>query len=374
MHEYGICVFPDFTGKTKTEDYICKSIELGYTKLFTSLILADQHFENAADPNDPIFWQMIRSASKKGLKVYCDLNDNVISAFGSLDKVLERLQEAGVYGIRIDGGLRTGDLSYITKHPSDLVLQINASDIRTDLPYYKNLCIEALQTILKDGNLSKIEACFNYYPRQDTGISLETVKETCSFLKGYGIKTSAFIASKKAASFLHKESHGIMTVESLRYTKPYVASKILIQAGIDDIFFGDTLVPNEELHQLKDSCTIEPIEILFHYWQGVPSTLKEILNIRKIHYNRLDEPEYVIRCCSYRGIRNMPFNIEKRKYGTVTIDNERSAQYEGEVQIVLKDLEAFSCANVIGDVDEEYHALLKYIKKGNVPFYLKGVD
>ncbi|MBR0417693.1 MAG: DUF871 family protein [Erysipelotrichaceae bacterium] len=374
MHEFGISVFPDLTDKTKTEEYICKAAESGFTKMFTSMILADQHFDGAANPDDPIFWQTIAFAAKKDLKVYCDFNDNVIAYFGSLDNTLNYLHDAGVYGIRIDGGLKADELAYITKHPSDLILQINASDIRIDLPAYKNKYLEAIKTINENGDLRKVEACFNYYPRQDTGISIKTIEETCSFLKEYGIKVSAFISSTKAYSFLHKESHGVMSVESLRYIRPYVASKILLCSGIEDIFFGDTLVPDDELNELRDSCINEPVQILFRYRHNVPVSLKEILRKEIIQYNRFDEPDYLIRCCKYRGIKSKPFNIEKRPFGSVTIDNELSAQYEGEIQIILKDLDSFNCANVIGDVDDDYRLLLKYIKKGNIPFVLKGVE
>ena len=374
MHESGISIFPDLADKKETEEYICKAAQKGYTKVFTSLILANQNFAGAARPDDPLFREMITFAAEKGLKVYCDFNDKVISFFGSLQKTLDSLHESSVYGIRIDGGLSAEELAYITAHPSALILQINGSDIRTDLPDHRQRWIQTFSTIKEKGDLKKVEACFNYYPRKDTGLSLKTIEKTCSFLKEYGIPVSAFVSSRTAPSFLHKESRGVMSVEALRYAKPYVAAKILLYSGVDHLFFGDTLASEEELQELKEACVFEPVRILFHYKENVPDHLKQALNDGKIHHNRLDEPEYLIRCCDTRGIRCKPFNIEERPRGSLTIDNDRSAQYEGEVQIILKDLEAFRCANVIGMIDKDYFALLEYIRKADVPFILEGVD
>jgi hypothetical protein len=317
---------------------------------------------------------MIAFAAEKGLKVYCDLNDKVVDLLGSLQKTLDLLHGSGVYGIRIDGGLDPDDLAYITNHPSALVLQINCSDIRTDIPENKQRWIQAFSTIRERGDLKRVEACFNYYPRNDTGISLTTIERTCGFLKGFGIPVSAFVSSLTAPSFLHRKSHGVMSVEQLRYVKPYVAAKILLNSGVDHIFFGDTLASEKELQEVKEACSSDITRILFHYKENVPALLKEALNDGRVHHNRFDEPEYLIRCCDTRGIHCKPFNIEKRPCGSLTIDNDLSAQYEGEVQIMLKDLDAFECANVIGTIDKDHFSLLKYIRKGDMPFTLEGVD
>ncbi len=374
MHEFAISVFPDMADRELTKNYIDRAAEKGYTKVFTSMILSAQNFEGAAKPDDPVFADMIRYCAEKGLKVYCDFNEDVIMHFGSLDQTLEHLRTMGVSGIRIDGGLGSEDLAYITRHHTGLKLQINSSDIRCDIEEHALLCRNWIEAIKEKGNIENVEACFNYYPRNDSGLSLETVRNTCAFLKGYGIPCSAFVSSKTAPSLLHKESHGVPTVECFRHVSPYVSSKILLYEGIEDIFFGDTLVSDEELIELKLACVYDPVLILFRYRENVPDDLKKALSEGKVHHNRMDEPEYVIRCCDSRGIRNEPFNIDKRPCGTVTIDNCLSVQYEGEIQIVLKDLDSFSCANVIGVVDRDYMVLLEYIRKGSRGFVLKGVD
>ena len=371
MHEYGISVFPDLADETLTKRYIEEASSKGYERVFTSMILSDQNFDGAKKPDDPLFSGIISFCHEKGMKVICDLNAHVIDHFGDLDQSLRMLKEMGVFGVRIDGGLETDELICITKHPSGMILQINASDIRSDIPSHADICRQGLDLLKKNGDISRVEACFNYYPRRDTGNPLKMIKETAAMLKGYGIPVSAFISSVKVPSFLHKESRGIPTCESLRNSDPYVAAKILLFSGIDTIYFGDTLVPGEDLDKLKEACISDVTRVQFTYLDIVPEGLRKQIDQDLVHSNRIDEPEHVIRCCRTRGIRVKPFNTVPRPYGCLTIDNDRSAQYEGETQIVLKDLDAFSCADVIGMIDEEYLILLDHLRDGTREFVLR---
>ena len=371
MHEYGISIYPDLTDMQVMFDFIDKAAQKGYKRVFTSMILNDQNFYGAKSPSDRVFSDAITYCKNKGMQVFCDFNRNIVDLFGSIDISLNYLKKIGVYGIRIDGGLTNREIAEISTHNSGLYVQINCSDIRTDI-YELNQQFERLMLCLqKEGDLSRIEACFNFYPRLGTGISLELLEHTTKALKKYEIPVCAFVSSNTAQSFLHTKSHGITTCERLRCMKPYISAKILLYLGIDHVFFGDTLIGDEELEELKEACEKNYTKLLFHFAENVPTKIKKKLRNETILSNRLDQPEDLIRCCETRCTGIEPFNIYERPYGSVTIDNNQSAQYEGEIQIVLKNLEVFDCANVVGYIDSSYLPLLDYLRNGKRCFLLK---
>ncbi|MEV3432373.1 DUF871 domain-containing protein, partial [Paenibacillus larvae] len=54
----------------------------------------------------------------------------------------------------------------------------------------------------------------------------------------------------------------------------------------------------------------------------------------------------------------------KRTIGTITVDNSEYFRYMGETQILKRDLPEDSRVNIVGNVQDEYIALLDFIKAG----------
>ncbi|MCF6465332.1 MupG family TIM beta-alpha barrel fold protein [Clostridium sp. Cult2] len=207
------------------------------------------------------------------------------------------------------------------------------------------------QFVKYGGKLDKINASHNFYPRKDTGISEELFIEKNQVFKEYGIKTMAFVPSNYRRRGPVYE--GLPTLEKHRNLHPIVSAQHLLQLGVDSIIIGDSMASSEELKilsSIRDDITLLPIELNDNL------TEVELDLLRQVHTNRSDPGEFVIRSQESRLIKKediTPNNngIPRHKY-SVTIDNEKYNRYEGELQILQRDLPADDRVNVVGNVKE----------------------
>ncbi|CAA7601483.1 Glycoside hydrolase superfamily [Acididesulfobacillus acetoxydans] len=106
---------------------------------------------------------------------------------------------------------------------------------------------EVLKTIIKAGaDPARLQACHNYYPRHETGLSYEFFAGRSRPFRAYGIRVSAFIPSR--ANPRGPIYAGLPTLEEHRHWEPLQAAKQLAACGLaDGILFGDRLATAEEL-------------------------------------------------------------------------------------------------------------------------------
>lgn len=359
--QLGISIYPDLMSFEEIKYMIDLAKTNGYQRVFLSMILNNLNFENAKNPDDPSFVRAISYCKDNNLNVYVDIDLPTVDYFGGLDNTLQYLKNIGVYCVRSDGGLDTKELCSITTHSSDLRLQINCSDFN---PVYKEDTSfdKLLDYIKENGDLGKVEACFNFYPRMDTGLSNEDVMIRCTYMKKYGVEVSGFIASTCKPSILHHHSIGNPTIEELRFINSYVSAKVLSLLGVDHIYFGDAFVEENELKEARKAIEDKVIDLNVIFMESVDrKIIDQICNITL--QNRVDEPQFVIRCTDTRGIKTEAEQAKERKYADVTIDNNLSAQYEGEIQIMLFDRPKLDCCNVIGHIEKDYQMLLPFAKQ-----------
>jgi len=89
--------------------------------------------------------------------------------------------------------------------------------------------------------------------------------------------------------------------------------------------------------------------------------------------SRPDQAESMIRATQTRKrLEIQPYNTIHRPSYAITLDNNRSNRYEGECQIMLKDLEPSLVANVIGQVKPYGKRLVEQVKSRSLPFKLRG--
>lgn len=201
------------------------------------------------------------------------------------------------------------------------------------------------------GKVEKINACHNFYPRKDTGISTELFLEKNKIFQEYNIKTMAFIPSNyKPRGPVYE---GLPTLECHRGIDPLVSAQHLSKLGVDYILIGDAMASREELNAisyLEKDTTLLPIKLEKNISQGEKFLLGEY------HTNRSDPGEYIIRSQESRIIKKENIkpnnNMLFRKKYSVTIDNEDYGRYEGELQITKKDLKADSRVNLVGTVED----------------------
>ena len=91
---------------------------------------------------------------------------------------------------------------------------------------------------------------------------------------------------------------------------------------------------------------------------------------------RSDSPKGLKRLAESRGYaaageKIKPDNCIYRKRGSIVMDNERYQRYSGEIMIPIDDYPQDDRVNVIGELHEDYMALLDCIKNGSKIMFVK---
>lgn len=153
---------------------------------------------------------------------------------------------------------------------------------------------------------------------------------------------------------------GLPTVEKHREASLSLAIEELKAIDIDEIIFGDAYASLDELQALQ-----------FHQQDEILLDLKLVNNFIEISYLdnvfkiRIDSNDEQLRI-SKRVEDILPFNTISRNIFDVTIDNNKFLRYQGEINIILKPLEADERVNLIGHLETSLF-LLDKIKQGR-PF------
>ncbi|MCY6485303.1 MupG family TIM beta-alpha barrel fold protein [Clostridium aestuarii] len=320
----------------------------GFEKIFTSLHIPEADYQFALEE----FKEITMFADSLGMKVTADISPRAFSYINADMNNLKVLSELKIDGIRVDFGFTPQDIAVFTRNSYGLKIEINASTVT--------------ENFLKEfekykPNYKMLQASHNYYPRLNTGISVETMIKKNNMLKKYNIEVSAFIpslVSKRGPIY-----EGLPTLEMHRFMKPDVAAKHLYILGIDNVFLGDSIASIEELKTvgiLNEKILEFNIELLSDC-----ETEKKII-FNEFHINRLDSAQDVVRSMNSRMLLNKdsiinPNNNTERKLGYITIDNKDYLRYCGELQICKKDLPKDSRVNVVGKIFEEERFLINYI-------------
>lgn len=319
-------------------EYLERASKLGIKEVFTSLHIpeADGNAYKEAE-------EILRRAKQLGMRVTADISGHYMDRMD--------LKSCGLYALRLDYGFTLQEIAALSRE-APFRIQLNASTI--DGRY--------LEELLNNGaDTDNIEVCHNYYPRRDTGISCGLLTERNRCFMEYGMKIAAFIPLQHdRRGPLHE---GLPTLECHRDMKPVITAQHLLHSGVDTVYIGDAFASEEELKSIAGiKKTIYSIPVrLFE-----PSEA-EVRILSGPHTNRMDPGEYVIRSQEARlkaHGRILKRNTVERKKYSVTIDNEGYLRYEGELQILKKELKADQRVNVVGDASEAA-LLIDMIKPGD---------
>lgn len=371
MREIGISVYPNFYPLNQIKDYLNKANSLGFKKVFVSLILNNHGFDGAEDV-DANTWNDILSYCKElGMTVSADMNDEVFNELGCTLTDLTALQKMGITKLRIDGGFTSQEMALLSKNQQGIQIEVNASMSSSDNLNGNALreCREFLETIEKEGNISQLTACHNFFPLPDTALSLDDIRPINDLFASFGVPVGGFIASQLSPKDLHHLGHGVCTIEKHRFVPCHLAMLELFANGFDDVLIGDSFADLSELIEMARCYKQDYIEIPVVYNPFVPQHTKMKIE-ESILISRVDQPANLIRATDTRGMEVPPCYCAPRGKYTISILNNRSAQYEGEVQISLKDLGQSVEHNVIGFVHPFSTDLLPYLLAGKNKFRL----
>lgn len=346
----GISIFLGMNYSLKeNKNYIMKAKKEGFSSVFTSLHIPEADYENAINE----FREIAELSKSLDMNIIADISPRAFEYLHSDMNNLGAIKELGVYGIRVDFGFSAEEIASFTKNPYGLMIEINASTVTKKF-------LEELHSF--NPEYSRLQACHNYYPRLNTGISVDTMLKKNIMLKNRGMKVSAFIPSlvnKRGPIY-----EGLPTLERHRFLKPEISTKHLYALGLDDVIFGDSIPSTEEIEavgRVNEKALQLSIELLN------PSELENKIIFEHIHENRPDSAEDVVRSTSSRLVLKgnnsiIPHDNIARTKGCVTIDNSKYLRYCGELQVCKRDLEPDNRVNVVGKVVDEELFLIDFIE------------
>jgi hypothetical protein len=355
----GISVYLSKENQIFNHQWIKMAAKNGFSSIFTSLQIPEE------DPKvyKELLIDLGNQAQESSMSVFADISKKSLEHLGiDIDNV-EKLKEFGVTGLRIDYGFSEEE---IVKLSHKIKISLNASTLNEII--IKNLVEAGLNT-------DNVEACHNYYPRPETGLSKGYLIKKNIMLKSFNLKISSFIPGNgKKRQPLFK---GLPTLERHRFISPVEAYLDLIDnCYVDKVYIGDQSLDEDTLERF--SLINENIVPIRYMGEKIPE-FEDLYNyLDQLLRNRPDSARDVIRIDNSRiDLHNYYYlkqnNAIERKKGSITIDNEDYQRYAGEIHITLTDLQMDHKVNVIGHVIEQDLPLLDYIREGR-QFILKKIN
>ncbi|MHC1758267.1 MAG: DUF871 domain-containing protein [Negativicutes bacterium] len=333
-------------------EYLQLAANLGYQKVFTSLHIPEADYRTLLSDCRVL----LEEAKRLNFSVTADISPRTWILLGI------EPSELGSWGIdilRLDYGFSPAIMREMAD-AGDLRIEVNASSMGEN-ELSRLLATGIDHTVLCAGH--------NYYPRPDTGLSFELFVLRSQIFRAMKIPVSVFVPGLQ-----HPRGPvfaGLPTVEMHRRMTPVEAVRQLWASGlVDSIMFGDPLISTADLTAVAELPCNEPNPLELRIVTYDLSQEERKLVFAPIHTNRNDAAGYVVRSQESRENHSIRFvprqQSQERRRGDVTIDNLRYGRYEGELQILQRDLPADEKVNVVGRVIDEDICLLDCLFPGRV--------
>ncbi len=326
--------------------YLAKLAKLGFQGVFTSLHIPEEDASQYLD----LLQKIGQQCQRYHLSLAVDVSGQALEKLGLNILDLAQLKRLGISCIRPDYGI---DEVTIAQLSQQMEVALNAS----------TLTEQNLISLKEAGaNFQQMEAWHNYYPRPETGLSTEYFRQKNDFLKAAGLKVMAFVPGNlNHRGPLHQ---GLPTLESHRPLNPFAAFLELVQGYyLDKIYVADPGLTDFSLSQFQHYFKDQTILLRGQKLGGDAN-----MDWPGRQHNRQDPGAYAIRSQEarhfYQGIEIEPQHTIDRPRGAVTVDNRRYQRYQGEVQIVRRDLPADAKVNVLGYIHPDDCAVLDWIEPG----------
>ena len=281
-----------------------------------------------------------------GFRIIADVSVKTVSQFGCAD-LTELAEKLRLWALRIDYGFSRQEIEAMAEK---MPIVLNASTTTG----------EDAAAIAAKGN--PVMAMHNFYPRPETGLDEEFLRETTKNLRKAGLKVLAFIpgdTQKRGPVF-----EGLPTLEAHRNVLPSAAfADLVLNYGLEEIFVGDPGLSEKETDRIHRFCREGILSIPCRIHENWHHLYDQVFTCR------VDSPKWLVRfqesrVYSCQGQITEPCNCLQRTEGSLTIDNIRYGRYSGEIMLTRSCLPADDRVNVIGQVPENARLLLNLIGRG----------
>ena len=345
----GISIYPGLDNSFEENlQLIEQAAREGITRLFTSFHIPETNVSKFKAE----IGALLQFARDRQMEIISDVSPATLDLLGMDRLRLSSLQLLGIRTLRLDYGYSIEEIARLSRNTQHIRIQLNASTVTA------RILNELLQ---QKANWENIDALHNFYPREGTGISEETIVRKTAMLHKAGISVGAFVPSQgRRRAPLHA---GLPTLEMHRDLNLSLAARHLASIGIDSIFIGDSLPLPEELKTLSQ---IQENQITLRA-KLLSKDPQQIALLQHTFTSRIDEARDAVRTQESRSLLQgiiLPENTKVRPYGAVTIDNKDYLRYMGELQIIKRPQPADPRINIAAQILSEEAFLINYIIPG----------
>lgn len=286
-----------------------KTLELGGKYIFTSLNYLEENLDFE------VLKQTVALANKKGLSMIIDVDDLSIRKFN-----IEEIKKSGNAYLRIDFRITEDEIIAFSK---SFPIVLNASIISPE--ELKRLEMRGLE---KDKTL----ICHNYFPKPDTGMDLEKIREINKMFHEFGCKVISFVPGDLVQRGpLYK---GLPTVEDHRSMRFLRAVLECLKVDSDIVLVGDIDISKAAVDDLK--------RLNKGYLQARGTVPKELKDT--IFYDRKDAAKKLIRDTSFRGKIDLTDKkiSETTEFtrGDIMFTTGEFDRYFGEIEIAKEEIKS----------------------------------
>ncbi|MEA5026618.1 hypothetical protein SDC9_120880 [bioreactor metagenome] len=361
--KWSIAIYPtDEAVLCQADAYLREAKQSGFTEVFSSLHLTECNLDSQLD----ILQRLAVNVHQYQLKLSVDIGGAMIDRLLNDETKMEILREMHVDVLRLDYDFNLNQVNMLHQKSGINGFSINASTTNQ----------QRLMELIEQTDPNIVwEACHNFYPRPQSGLTMAFLKQQRELFQVYQLPVTACVPA-----YHHPRLPlfcGLPTVEKHRKCGLQQACLELINEQVcDGIMLADPFAGSDELKTIRDLITNEPLIVRYH--PAASATLQELNLLEgKTHYCRYDNSEYGLRLLTSRQMAEYgqlipPRRTEQRHYGAITIDNIGYQRYSGEIQLIIKDAGYDENVNVAGYITDEDLWMLPYLAKGYHFRLIKG--
>jgi uncharacterized protein len=345
----GISIYPGLDNSfEENAQLIDTASQNGITRLFTSFHIPETNISRFKAE----LGELLHFAHQHHMEIISDVSPGTLKLLGMERFRLSSFQLLGIHTLRLDYGYSIEEIAELSRNTQHMRIQLNASTITSKI---------LTDLLIQKADFDNIDALHNFYPREGTGLSEETLVRKTAMLHKAGIQVGAFIPSQyRRRSPLRA---GLPTLEMHRCCSLSLAARHLAAMGMDSIFIADSLPSDEEIQTLS---RLRDKQVTLHAKLLTNDTL-QIELLKHTFTSRVDEARDAVRTQESRTFLTdtiLPENTKIRPYGAVTIDNKDYLRYMGELQIIKRPQPADKRTNVAAQVLNDDTFLINYIVPG----------
>lgn len=352
MGELGISIYPSKSNLTEMKDYIAQAAEIGYQRIFTSML------EVADNPSETIgrFKEIIDYGNQLGMKTSLDVNPKLFAKLGISYQDLQFFSDLGIWSVRLDEGFTGLEEARMAMNPFEILIELNISRGQ----HY----IDMVMDFGADKN--RIIGSHNFYPQAYTGLDFDYFVQTAGQYKSHHLRTAAFVDSMNGSVGPWPVSNLMVSTEIQRQLPITEQVQLLKMTDvIDDIIISSSFLPKEELAAVYHVFYSSVPMLSVHLAKNVTEVEKDVI-VTPLHMYRGDYSGYMIRSSetriTYKDSNFPTHDTQSLKKGDITICNNAAGQYKGELQIVLKDRPNDGSFNLVGRIKQNNLPILDLLK------------